>query len=74
VSKINWFAWPDPPILRPPILTSLQKYKAATGDFWTEDGVEIWAPTPDLEKMAVEREGPNILSMVLKISYKGKLI
>jgi competence protein ComEC len=74
VSKINWFAWPDPPILRPPILTSLQKYKAATGDFWTEDGVEIWAPTPDLEKMAVEREGPNILSMVLKISYKGKSI
>ena len=53
---------------------SLQFHQGAVGDFWTADGVEIWAPTPGLEKLAVEREEPNILSMVLKISYKGRSI
>jgi competence protein ComEC len=53
---------------------SLQKYQGDTGDFWTEDGIEIWAPTKDLEKLAIEKEEPNILSMILKISYKGKSI
>lgn len=52
-------------------VTSLQKYQGATGDFWTEDGVEIWAPTTELEQLAVDREESNILSMILKISYKG---
>ena len=33
--------------------------------------MELWAPTPDLEKLAVEKEQSNILSMVLKISYAG---
>jgi competence protein ComEC len=51
--------------------TSLQRYRGQTGDFWTEDGVEIWAPTPELEKLAVGKEQSNIISMVLKISYKG---
>lgn len=53
---------------------SLQKYQGATGDFWTEDGVEIWAPTRELENLAVEREESNILSMVLKISYRSKSV
>lgn len=53
---------------------SLQKYQGNTGDYWTEDGVEIWAPTPTLEKLAVEREQPNIVSMALKISYAGNSI
>jgi competence protein ComEC len=53
---------------------SLQKYQGAAGDYWTEDGVEIWAPTPELEKLAVEMDQANILSMVLKISYRGRSI
>ena len=53
---------------------SLQHHQGARGNFWTEDGVEIWAPTPKLEKLTVEREESNILSMVLKISYAGRYI
>jgi beta-lactamase superfamily II metal-dependent hydrolase len=55
-------------------VTSLQKYQGATGEFWTEDGLELWAPTPDLEKLAVEQEKSNVLSMVVKISYAGRSI
>ncbi len=53
---------------------SHQKYQGAAGDFWTEDGVELWAPTPILERAAVEREQANIISMVLKISFAGRSI
>jgi len=53
---------------------SLQKYAGATGNFWTDDAVEIWAPTPALERLAVDKDEPNILSMVLKITYKGRSI
>lgn len=53
---------------------SLQKYQGASGDFWTEDGITVWALTPDLEKTAVEKDKSNILSYVLKISYKARSI
>ncbi len=53
---------------------NLGQYQGATGSYWTEDGVEIWAPTPDLEDRAVELGEPNVLSMVLKISYAGRTI
>jgi len=53
---------------------SLQKYQGNTGQFWTDDGMELWAPTPALEDMAVEKEDANILSLVLKITYKGRSI
>jgi competence protein ComEC len=50
---------------------SIQRYQGATGEHWTEDGVEIWAPTKELEDLAVEKDESNIISMILKISYKG---
>src|SRR5215211_277087 len=53
---------------------SLQKYQNATGQYWTEDGIEIWAPTRNLENLAVERNDQNILSMVLKVSHAGKSV
>ncbi len=53
---------------------SLQKYQGSSGSYWSEDGIELWAPTPELEALAVERDEPNILSMVLKISYMGRSI
>lgn len=53
---------------------SLQKYQGATGDFWTEDGIEIWAPTPELEKLAVEKDQSNVLSLILKITYRARSI
>lgn len=55
-------------------VTSLQKHQGDTGEFWTGDGVEIWAPTSELENLAVERDEANIISMILKISYKGRSI
>lgn len=53
---------------------ALQKYQGAQGEYWTEDGLELWAPTPKLEQCAVEKEQSNILSMVIKISYQGRSI
>jgi beta-lactamase superfamily II metal-dependent hydrolase len=53
---------------------SLQKHQGAEGEFWTEDLLEVWAPTPELEELAVEKNEANILSMVLKISYMGHSI
>lgn len=51
---------------------SLQKYQGDIGNYWTDDGVEIWAPTPDLECLAVDKDQPNILSTVIKIAYAGR--
>lgn len=53
---------------------SFKQGQGATGDYWTNDGIEIWAPTPTLESMAVEKNQPNIVSMILKISYQGRSI
>lgn len=53
---------------------SLVNLRGAQGDFWTEDGVEILAPSQELIELAAQRDQPNILSMVLKISYRGKAI
>jgi len=53
---------------------SLKQYQGKTGDYWTEDGVRIWAPTPELERIAVEQDAPNIVSLILKISYQGRSI
>ncbi len=53
---------------------SLLKTRLSTGEFWTIDGVEIWSPSDSLIKIASEKQKPNILSMVLKISYMGNSI
>ncbi len=54
--------------------TSLQRYQKGKGEYWTEDGIEIWAPTRNLENLAVERNDQNILSMVLKVSHAGRSV
>lgn len=54
--------------------TSLKMTRGRTGNYWTEDGVKIWAPTPELEDLAVDKNQPNVVSMVLKISYRGRSI
>jgi competence protein ComEC len=53
---------------------SLKQSKGDTGNYWTEDGVEIWAPTPELEDIASEQDKPNIVSLILKLSYQGRSI
>ena len=53
---------------------SLQKFQGDTGHYWTEDGLELWAPTTELETLAVEKGQSNILSMILRISHAGRSI
>ncbi len=53
---------------------SLVMRQRSQNDFWTQDGIEIWAPTPDLVKDAVDKGKSNIISMVLKISYAGRTV
>jgi len=50
---------------------TLQKYAGDSGEYWNDDGIQIWAPTPELETLAVENKESNVLSYVLKITYKG---
>jgi hypothetical protein len=45
-----------------------------TGPYWTEDGIEVWAPTDEAYDRAVELEEANVASTVLKISYLGQTI
>lgn len=42
--------------------------------FWEEDGLAIWAPTDELVAQAKQRNDPNILSMVLKLTHAGRSI
>ena len=53
---------------------SLLNTRGAKGDYWTIDGVEIWSPSNFLIHLAGEKQKPNILSMVLKISYKNRSV
>lgn len=48
--------------------------KGDKGEFWTQDGVEIWSPTKNLVEAAVTKNDQNILSAVLKISHAGRSI
>lgn len=43
-------------------------------DFWAQDGVSILAPSPELIKIAQEKDNKNIMSYVLLIEYAGKKI
>ena len=54
--------------------TSLHRYQGDTGDYWTEDGIEFWAPNPELEETAGDKNKPNIISMVLKVTWAGRSI
>lgn len=53
---------------------SLVMRQGHTGDYWTEDGIELWAPTAELVDLSVERNQANIASMLLKVSYKGRVV
>ena len=54
--------------------TSLRLYSGQQGHFWTDDGVEILAPSAALEKKAVELDQPNIISMAFMITYAGRRV
>jgi beta-lactamase superfamily II metal-dependent hydrolase len=51
-----------------------EKLRGVTGQYEAEDGVQLWAPTNALVDLAVERDAPNIASMILLITYQGRRI
>jgi competence protein ComEC len=54
--------------------TSLVRRQGFRGECWTEDGIDILAPTAALVQRAIECGQPNVLSMVLRITYRGRSI
>ena len=38
-----------------------------TGHFWTDDGIDIWAPWPQAEQVAEQTSKPNLASYILAI-------
>lgn len=50
---------------------NLVKSSGNTGEFWTDDGIEILSPTDDLKELAVEKNRLNLCSYVFLITYKG---
>lgn len=55
-------------------LRTFDQRQGALNSYWKEDGISIWAPTTELVTEAVAKNDPNILSMVLKVSYAGRHI
>lgn len=53
---------------------SFDQRKGESRKYWDDDGIEIWAPTQDLVDRAIECNDQNVLSMILKITYAGRVI
>ncbi|REE94738.1 ComEC/Rec2 family competence protein [Thermomonospora umbrina] len=51
------------------VLTNL---RGATGEYWTDDNIEILSPTQDLIDACDNKDSYNDCSYVLKISYGGR--
>jgi competence protein ComEC len=54
--------------------TSIEVERGDSRHYWVDDGMEIWAPAGDLVQQAVDKTQPNIMSLILKISYAGRSI
>jgi competence protein ComEC len=52
----------------------LTKFRGATGDFWTPDGIEVLSPTPALVDDCNACDKHNDSSYVLKITYGGRRV
>jgi beta-lactamase superfamily II metal-dependent hydrolase len=50
---------------------NLVKNSGDTGNFWTNDGIEILSPNDDLKELAVAKDRLNLCSYVFLITYKG---
>ncbi len=55
-------------------ITYLQKLRGFTGNYWTQDGIEVLSPTAELIKEANEKEDWDHLSYVFMITYAGRKI
>ncbi|WP_400166098.1 ComEC/Rec2 family competence protein [Fidelibacter multiformis] len=55
--------------------TIVRPYAGHSRDFWREDNITVLSPTPELVKLAQEKENRNIMSYVLLVEHGGhKLI
>jgi beta-lactamase superfamily II metal-dependent hydrolase len=73
-SKYDWLTYKDLRGSTDDNPTSLHQRQGNSRDFWKQDQIEIWSPTASLEELARKKDMPNIQSMVLKITYKGRTI
>lgn len=53
---------------------ALKKYRDETGDYWTDDKIEILSPTRDLVATCNDKGESNDLSYVLRVNYGGRSI
>lgn len=55
---------------------ALKLYRGQSGNYWTDDGIEILSPTPELVKEANESDDEDYdhLSYVLRIHHAGKKV
>jgi beta-lactamase superfamily II metal-dependent hydrolase len=52
----------------------LYKYLGATGEYWTDDDVEVLGPTPELIEYCNKQGAWNNSSYVLRLSYGGRTL
>lgn len=52
----------------------LKLYRDGRGNYWTDDGIEILSPTPELVKEANETEEYDHLSYIVRVHYAGKKV
>jgi beta-lactamase superfamily II metal-dependent hydrolase len=51
-----------------------RKYANEKGQYWTDDGLIVLAPTPALELQAVQADEPNMISMALAVTHAGRTV
>ena len=56
--------------------TVLNLYREQTGNYWTDDGIEILSPTPEIVKETNQSNNDDYdpLSYILRVHYAGKKI
>jgi beta-lactamase superfamily II metal-dependent hydrolase len=52
--------------------TIVRAYAGQQRDFWNEDNITILSPTPELIKLAQEKNNQNIMSYVLLVEHGGR--
>lgn len=55
-------------------VTVINKHRFATGNYWSDDDIQVLSPTPELIENANEAENWNNLSYVLRFEFGGRSI
>lgn len=57
-----------------PGIQAISPKTAQEGHYWTDDGIQIWLPTTELEHYAEDNNLPNLASYVLAIRHGNALV